>query len=171
MHTTDVKPNENILATCGDSDSVQKHRLDFFDRDYYEMKHQDPMWKLEMVTIKTNEDTELSTKDAIAQYQQDFIQTRMHAVDQNLLQFSHNTDDVEEYINRICDKENADSNSIYFAIGKQYIWCGEQKLSDKKQGVVGYVEEMKIRTKPDVFSKKLGNDTLRKYKVIRDGLQ
>eukprot|EP01084_Bolivina_argentea_P143217 251545_1 len=67
------------------------------------------MWKLEMVTIKTNENSELSIKDAIAQYQQDFIQTRMHAVDQNLLQFSHNTDDVEEYIDQICDSGNADS--------------------------------------------------------------
>ncbi len=46
---------------------------------------QNVFWKLQKVTIKVNEDSRLSIKDAISQYQKDFIQTTMEIVDNNLL--------------------------------------------------------------------------------------
>eukprot|EP01084_Bolivina_argentea_P016464 30818_1 len=44
-----------------------------------------PLWKLKKITIKANEESELTIKDAVSQYQKDFIQTTMKVIDNKLL--------------------------------------------------------------------------------------
>eukprot|EP01084_Bolivina_argentea_P301211 519586_1 len=76
-----------------------------------------PLWKLKKITIKANEESELTIKDAVSQYQKDFIQTTMKVMDNIIIlkafkisekNYGHgyNTEVITEIIRKLQNKDN-----------------------------------------------------------------